>query len=322
MTRSTAATLSEDWTLAVLAAGRGRRYHGDKQLETVGPAGETLSDYGLWDARQAGARNAVFVTRPDLVDTLRAHHSRWGSALSVEHVVQRIEDLPAGFTPPPERTRPWGTVHAVLTARSHIRGPFAVVNADDFYGRDPIRRAGEFLAGTPPHARELAVVGYRLRDTLSAHGGVSRALLETGDDLRIRRIIELSDITPSTRGLAGRRNDESIRLTGDELVSMNLWALTPAVFEPLEEVFAGFLRDHGESVTAECALPETMDKLLVAKRISVRVLLPTANSRQPTATSSWLGLTHPGDRDATRAAIRERVARDEYPADLFQAARG
>lgn len=313
MTHSTAAARSEGWTLVVLAAGLGRRFRGAKQLEPMGPAGETLSDYGLWDARQAGARNAVVVTRPDLVDALRAHHSRWESALSFDHIVQRIDDLPAGFTPPQKRTRPWGTVHAVLTARPRIRGPFAVVNADDFYGRHALRRAGELLAATAPDARELAVAGYRLKDTLSAHGGVSRALLDTGDDRRVRRIIEFSDITPSTRGLTGRRNDEIVRLTGEELVSMNLWVLTPVVFDPLAELFLQFLRDQGNSLTGECPLPDALDALVRGGAISLRAF---------PVEGGWLGLTHPGDREAAQAAIRERVARGEYPADLFQAARG
>ncbi len=273
------------WTLLVLAAGAGSRYGGAKQLEAFGPDGERLSDYALDHAVAAGADRAVFVIRAEHEPSWRDHHARRRPSLDLRYVHQRLHDLPRGFHPPPARTRPWGTAHAVLAAREQLGGAFVIVNADDHYGPEAIAAASQFLSDSqtarPSDARlaALASIAFPLDETLSRNGPVSRALLTIDAQDRLLAIEERHDL---------------IRARG-EWVSMNCWACgagTPALLEP---VFVEFLEQHHGSLDVECALPEAIGTL-VARGTQVRVLR---------SGRGWLGVTYAADR----AAVMARLAR-------------
>ena len=286
-------------TLVILAAGVGSRYGGAKQIESLGPGGATLLDYSVYDARRAGFGAIVVVTRPELA----AAFDRIDAAI----VIQRLDDVPVPA--PAGRTKPWGTGHAVLAAASAVSSPFAVVNADDFYGRDAFRRAAEFLAHAGESPETFANVAYALRDTLSAAGGVNRAVCRADRDGWLESVEEVVDIRRLEDGTYAGADPrgQRVRLAGDALVSMNLWAFAPAVFAPLRRGFAEFLRQdtagRGEFLISQA----TRDAV---RRREARVrLLPTQ--------SRWLGLTYPNDRPRVEAALRELVAAGEYPQRLW-----
>jgi len=295
------------WTLLILAAGVGRRFGGDKQLQQVGPGGETLADYSIWDAWRAGATSIVVVTRQELQEEFSARTRRWAGRLAARVVVQRLDDVPGG-TVPKGRQVPWGTLHAALAARAAIPGPFVVVNADDFYGPRAFTLCAEFLRDAPAGSPSFAAVGYELTATLSAHGGVSRALLLHGDDARLAGIVEVAEVAATARGITGRSGGGEVRLSGTALVSMNCWALTPGMLPALFDELVRFLEAHGESLDAEARLPDALHRLVVEGRAEGRVL---------PGGGGWLGMTHPADREPVAAGLRARVARGDYPADLF-----
>lgn len=297
-------------TLIVLAAGIGSRYGGLKQLEPVGPSGEALLDYGVYDAARAGFKRVVLVIRPELENAFRERlMGRFGASPSFEFAYQELGDLPPGFSAPEDRVKPWGTGHAVLAARSAATGPFVVMNADDFYGATAYDVLARHLLGSADSgALEFAAAGYTLRDTLSPHGGVSRAVCEVDGDGYLARVSEMKNIREVDGALigvtvAGERRD----LTGDETVSMNLWAATPAAFPLLEREFARFLGEHGGDPEAEFYLSNSVNDLIAAGELRVRVI-PTPGP--------WLGVTHRQDRPYVEARLRELVAAGHYPEDL------
>jgi CTP:molybdopterin cytidylyltransferase MocA len=262
---------SEGWTLLVLAAGRGSRFGGPKQLEPLGPRGEFLSDYALRDAKAAGATGAVFVIAPEHEAAFRAHHA--ADNLPISYVHQRLDDLPRSFAVPEGRTKPWGTTHAVLAARGAIDGPFVIVNADDYYGPEALASAGRFLSAIPSVSQSvlLAAIAFPLTETLSPNGPVSRAILQADTTDHLVRIEERHDVvTPS-----------------DDWVSMNCWACPRAVLNLLAPVFVEFLRQGATNAGAEYALPEAIGALVTQGLARVRVIR---------AGHGWLGVTHPSDR--------------------------
>ncbi len=279
-----------NWSLVVLAAGIGSRYEGDKQVDPVGPVGELLSDYSVRDAARCGAAQAVFVIRPELEAAFRDHHRGMAHALPVVYAHQRFDGLPPG------RGKPWGTTDAVLAARPAVPGGCVVVNADDSYGPGAIALAA---AALPDHA----VVGYRIGDTLSPHGGVSRALLRCTPDGMLAGVEELRDVRrpedPEDPRVVARRHDAPVALRGDELVSMNCWAFGPGIWPVLADDLDGFRHSTTAPLTAECALPETVGRLLAGGRLRVRVL-PEGRG--------WLGITHREDRAAVMAALADGPA--------------
>jgi hypothetical protein len=296
-------------TLVVLAAGLGSRFGGVKQLTAVGPDGATLMDYAVHDAWRAGFERAVFVIRPDLEADFEALIGRrYRGRFAVETAVQRMEALPAGVPLQSPRARPWGTTHAVLAARGQVRGNFAVLNADDFYGRDALARAGAFLKSVPPAEPEYAVVGYPMAQTASPAGGVNRAVLVATADGALSTLEEVQGLRQASDGrFRGRAGTFERVIDGSALVSMNLWAFTPRVFDGLEQQFRQFL-SAGPPETAECYLPDAIARLIAAGQGSVRVL-PT--------TSSWCGITYAEDRARVEAVLRDLVNRGEYPTPLW-----
>jgi len=298
-----------------MAAGLGTRFGGPKQLSPVGPSGETLLDYAIYDATRAGFTRAVLVIREELGERVRAHVARViGGAVPVHYVEQRLDDLPGGRRVPEGRMKPWGTAHAVLAARDAVEGPFAVCNADDFYGRDALTRAAESLAGgAGGHAGDspgtFANIAYRLRDTLSAVGGVNRAVCRADGDGWLETVEEVvgirhrGDVTYEGTDPRGRR----VRLAADALVSMNLWAFTPAVFPLLRRGFADFL-DQASAGRSEFLIPHGIGDAV--RRGEARVRLLGTRSR-------WLGVTYPEDRPHVEGTLRQLVAAGEYPERLW-----
>jgi hypothetical protein len=301
-------------TLVVLAAGLSTRYgHGLKQLEAVGPNGEALVDYAVYDATHAGITRIVFIVRREVEAAFWERVARLPAGVEGTCVVQALEDVPAGFGVPPEREKPWGTGHAVLSAARAVAGPFVVANADDFYGAAAYRAVVDHLR---QHATDappcFAVVGYRLRDTVPAHGAVSRAVCRVDASGFVTALSETLDIRPTAAGYAGRTPDgERVSLRGDELVSMSLWGFTPAIFPVLEEEFARFLRARGHDRAAEFLLPDAVTAAVASGRARLAVL---------PAPSAWCGITSHEDRETVRRYLAELAARGEYP-DVM-AARG
>lgn len=297
-------------TLIVLAAGLSTRYGGNKQVESVGPGGETIMDYGIYDAARAGFGRAVIVTRPDLDRTLHEHlQPIFAGSIAIELVHQAPDDLPDGFTLPSGRRKPWGTGHAVLATRSTVREPFVVMNADDFYGRAAFALLGEHLrAQHGSAAPEYAAAGYRLRDTLSPHGGVSRAVCEMDEQGYLRRVTEVKKVGRDDGGLRGETVDgRPVELEGDEIISMNLWAATPDAYPLLERDFARFLREHGEDPGAEFLLSTSVNDHIERGEMRVRVI-PTPGP--------WLGMTFEADQPYVVSRIRELIEQREYPEEL------
>jgi len=297
-------------TLVVLAAGMGSRYGGMKQLEAVGPGGATLMEYSLFDARRAGFGDTVFVIREDMEGPFGALAAkRFGTRLTWRTVMQRLADVPSGVTIPPGRAKPWGTAHAVLAAAGAVRGPFAVLNADDFYGAEAFTAlACFFQAYAHDRPPSWAIVGYRLRDTLSDAGVVNRGVCRIGADGWLESVEEVTGLEPASDGrYRGRGESGPLRLDGDALVSMNLWGYTPAVVDVLREGFVEFLRSPGAE-GGEYLLPTVIHRAVRQGACRVRVLDPG---------SRWFGMTHPADRPRVEAALRRLVGAGQYPERLW-----
>ncbi len=300
-------------TLLVLAAGMSSRYGGtSKQTDGMGPSGETLLDYSVADAKRAGFGRVVFVIRQEAETAFRdAVVQRLEKVLPVDLAYQDLHDLPAGFSTPAERAKPWGTGHAVLAARRIIQEPFAVINADDFYGRDSFAQLGAFLQ-TPHLAAEKCrscMVGFVLANTLSEHGKVARGLCDVQENGLLRSVEELTDIYKTSTGAQNRPEGGATRdLLGTELVSMNMWGFTPEIFTGLEAEFGKFLQARAADPKAEYYIPLGIDGLIQAGAEQCRVL-PT-NSR-------WFGVTYQGDKPLVQAELLQLVNAGTYPHPLW-----
>lgn len=302
-------------TLVVLAAGMGSRYGGLKQVDPVGPSGETVMDYSVFDAIRAGFGRVVFVIRHEFEAEFRERiGSRYAGVVEVEYAFQSMDDLPIGYRVPEERVKPWGTAHAIRAARGVVKGPFAAINADDFYGRDAFARLGEFLGRDELNVgvERYAMVGYRLEQTLSDHGSVARGICSVGGDNLLRGVVEMTRIE---RGGDGRIQNleegvEPVELAGSERVSMNLWGFGHGLFAALEERFPSWLEVNMPNPRAEWFIPFVIDDMINEGRAEVEVL-PTE--------SRWFGITYREDKPLVEKAIRELVARGEYPEALFDA---
>jgi hypothetical protein len=299
-----------DLTLVILAAGLGTRYGGDKQLEAVGPNGETLFDYGIYDALGAGFTRVVIVTRRELEPVLKSHVAAvFSSSIDLAFAFQELSQLPAGYSLPAGRSKPWGTGHAVLAAQGEVHGPFIAMNADDFYGGAAFQALGEHLRRVATSEEtEFAAAGYRLNETLSPHGGVSRAVCEIDSDGYLARVTEVKRIDKKGGALAGVTvTGEPFPLSGDETVSMNLWAATTAAFPILQHHFERFLEEWGDDVEAEFFLSESVNDQIAAGEIRVKVI-PTPGP--------WLGVTYQEDKLYVVEELKSLVKAGHYPEDL------
>jgi hypothetical protein len=295
-------------TLLVLAAGMGSRYGGLKQIEPVGPGGELLLDYSVFDAMRAGFDRVVFVIRRDFEREFQERVvRRYADAIPTDCAFQDLHDLPGGRRPPEGRTKPWGTTHAVLAARQLIDGPFLMINADDFYGRPAfLQLAAELRMPRPPGATPIhAMAGYRLRDTLSDHGSVARGVCEVDGNGYLVKLHEMTGIVRAGDGAENRAaGGEALTLSGEEVVSMNCFGFMPEIMESLDHAFQVFLEEHGHSMTAECYVPKVVDRLVGTGAAMVRVLHTSGE---------WHGVTYPADKEAVAAALQRMTGEGEYP---------
>jgi dTDP-glucose pyrophosphorylase len=295
-------------SLLVLAAGMGSRYGGLKQMDPVGPAGQTIIDYAIYDALRAGFAKLVFVIRRDLEQPFREIvGQRFEKRLPVHYVFQELGDLPPGFSVPPHRAKPWGTTQAVLAGQSAIQEPFAAINADDFYGAQSFRLLARHLSSG---SEDYAMAAFTLRQTLSEFGSVARGVCEVGPDGYLKSVVELTRIEHD--GAEVKNTDAAggvARLTGEEAVSLNCWGFTPAVFPLLKAKFSAFLEKNGRDEKAECYIPSTVNELVVAGQARVKVL----RTGDP-----WFGVTYREDRPRVVESIRQLVSRGDYPERLWE----
>ena len=286
--------------LLVMAAGLGSRYGGLKQLERVGPSGETVMDYSLFDARRAGLDRVVFVIRRELEAAFRELGDRYRRWLKVDYAFQ---DAPL----PPGRVKPWGTGQAELAARDQLSGPFVVINADDFYGREAFQRMAAWASQTPVQA--FAMVAFRLDHTLSAHGSVARGICRVAPDGTLEGVQEWVALERAAGGVLGTDETGHGRLfRGDEPVSMNFWGFTPALFPELEARFRAFLELHGSEPKAEFFLPAVVDALVQEGRCALQVLA---------SPDRWFGVTYQQDKALVEQELRTLNKTGAYPADLW-----
>lgn len=298
-------------SLVILAAGIGSRYGGFKQMDPVGPDGEFIIDYSVYDAIRAGFDRVVFIIRRDIEQGFKdTIGNRVSGHIETAYTFQGLDDLPQGFQAPEGRTKPWGTVQAVLTCVNAVAGPFAVINADDFYGRDSYRVLSRFLDTVPAQGPDYAMVGFKLRNTLSRHGSVTRGICKPGKDGKLSSVVETSGITSEDNQVyftdtAGKRND----LSRDELVSMNMWGFTPSVFGSFADEFRLFLQSHGRDLKQELVIPTSVNSLIAKGKASVAVL---------STSSKWFGITYPDDRREVAAEIQHLTKHGEYPEGLWK----
>lgn len=290
-----------------MAAGMGSRYGGLKQIDPVGPAGETIIDYSIYDAMRAGFGKLVFVIRKDIEEPFKETvGARFEKRIPVEYVFQELDKLPQGYTVPEGRTKPWGTTQAVLMAEDVIKEPFAVINADDFYGAESYRVLAEHLKSG---SADYAMVGFVLRNTLSDFGSVARGVCRVSKDGYLERIEELTNIERDGNGAKNTAPDGTVTaLSGDEAVSMNYWGFTPQIFAQLRQVFQQFLEKNGKELKAESYVPNAVGELVAARKARVKVL----ESRDP-----WFGVTYREDRPRVVESIRALVDAGKYPASLW-----
>lgn len=297
-------------TLFVLAAGMGSRYGGLKQLDGLGPNGETIMDYSIFDAIRGGFGKVVFVIRKDFEQDFRNKIlSKYENHIPVELTFQALDNLPEGFTCPEGRIKPWGTNHAVLMGMDVIHEPFAVINADDFYGRDSFSVLGAELSTMGGKKNDYCMVGYRVGNTLSESGSVARGVCETNAEGYLTTVVERTAIERIDGKVSFKDENGVMQTIGDNTpVSMNMWGFTPDYFEYSEEFFKEFLKENMENLKAEYFIPLMVNKLINEDTVRVKVL---------DTTSKWFGVTYAEDRQGVVDKIQALVDAGEYPAKLF-----
>lgn len=299
-------------TLLVLAAGMGSRYGSLKQIDPVGPSGETIIDYSIYDAIRAGFGKVVFIIRKSFEQDFKdLFIAKLQPYIPVEYVFQEIDNLPAGLTVSPERTKPWGTAHAVLMAKDVIHEPFAVINGDDFYGSGAFKTMADYLNSlTPDTQTQYSLVGYQVGNTMSEHGSVSRGVcLEDENELLIS-VTERTNIQYTGGGIAYQDSDGSfVYLNPETLVSMNFWGFTPEYFKQTEIMFSDFVKANSDSLKAEFYIPFAIDSLINSSKASVKVLRSDAK---------WFGVTYKEDKPLVIEKLNQLIKAGIYPAKLWK----
>ncbi|MBP5535495.1 MAG: nucleotidyltransferase [Bacteroidales bacterium] len=286
-------------TLLVLAAGMGSRYGGLKQMDAVGPNGEIIMDYSITDAIRAGFGKVVFVIRHSFEQEFKAkiNAAHFGNKIEVEYVFQELDKLPAGFSVPEGREKPWGTNHAILMAKDAVHEPFAIINADDFYGADAFRVMGDHLRTLEGGKGNYCMVGYRLENTLSENGTVSRGVCSIDADNYLIGMTERTSIGRTANGIEYKDTDGSMHpLQPDTIVSMNLFGFTPDYFVESEKLFVDFLKEHGNELKSEYYIPFAVNTFINSGYAKMRVLRTTA---------SWFGVTYKEDRPMVVERLRK-----------------
>lgn len=296
-------------TLFVLAAGMGSRYGGLKQMDGLGPNGETIMDYSIFDAIRGGFGKVVFVIRRDFeADFRNIILKKYENHIPVELVFQDLNNLPEGFTCPEGRTKPWGTNHAVLMGKDVIREPFAVINADDFYGRDSFAVLGKALSALDGKKNTYCMVGYRVGNTLSESGAVARGICSKNEKGYLTTVVERTEIMRINGNVAYKDGENWVTIDDNTPVSMNMWGFTPDYFEHSEAYFKEFLAENISNLKAEYFIPLMVNKLINEGTATVEVL---------DTTSKWFGVTYASDRQPVVDKIAALVAAGEYPNKLF-----
>lgn len=300
-------------TLLLLAAGMGSRYGGLKQLDGLGPNGETIMDYSIYDAIQAGFGKIVFVIRKDFEDQFREKIlAKYEGHIPAELCFQSLDALPEGFSVPEGREKPWGTNHAVLMAKDIIKEPFCVINCDDFYNRDCFKVIGKFLSELPEGSKNnYAMVGFRVGNTLSENGTVARGICSKDNAENLTTVVERTEIM-RVDGKVSYKDEEGkwVAVEDNTPVSMNVWGFTPDYFEYSEAYFKEFLSDpkNMENLKAEFFIPLMVNKLINDGTATVKVL---------DTTSKWFGVTYAADRPSVVARIQSLIDEGVYPSKLF-----
>jgi len=295
-------------TLLILAAGMGSRYGGLKQIEPVGPYGETILEYSVFDAIRAGFGKVVFVIRESFAEDFKARfESKLAGKIKIEYVYQEIGKLPEGFKLPEGREKPWGTGHAVLMAKNVIKEPFAAINADDFYGAEAYQVVADYLKQlvTPD---KYAMVGYRLNNTLSEFGTVSRGICVTDSSNHLTKITETHKIRREGSLILCESEKQEVELTGKETVSMNFWGFHPSIFINIENQFIDFLKENINQARSEFYIPFVVFEMIQKSQISVEVL---------TADSPWFGVTYQQDKPYVIEQIQKLTNQGIYPERLW-----
>lgn len=298
-------------TLLVLAAGMGSRYGSLKQMDGVGPHREAIIDYSVYDAVRAGFGKAVFVIRHGFADEFREvfNERRFGGRIAVEYVYQELDALPEGFAVPEGRQKPWGTNHAILMGANAVREPFAVINADDFYGADAYRVIGDYLAGLEGTRGRYCMVAYELGRTLSENGTVSRGVCTLNADGTLHDMVERTQIERLADGrIVFHDGGSDTELAADTPVSMNLFGFTPDYFDHSKRCFVDFLRERGNDPKAEYYIPSVVNRLIADNAATLDVLRSSAQ---------WFGVTYKEDRAPLVERIAEMVRRGDYPDRLW-----
>ncbi len=301
-------------TLVVMAAGIGSRFGGGiKQLEPVGPSGEIIMDYSVHDAMEAGFDKVVFIIRKDLEKDFREIiGNRMEKRIETGYAFQELDDLPAGFVKPEGRTKPWGTGQAILCCKDLVQEPFAVINADDYYGKEAFVKVHEYLVQEHPDSgrMEFCMAGFQMGNTLSENGGVTRGVCSVDEDGHLTKVTETHDIVKTPQGPAVRAEDGTlVPIAPDCPVSMNMWGFTPELFQVLETGFADFLEKLKDKQKGEYLIPTIVDRLIQTGRANVTVL----ESRD-----KWFGVTYKEDKPAVVRSFQELIKAGVYSEKLFR----
>lgn len=297
-------------TLVIMAAGMGSRYGGLKQIDPVGPNGEFIIDYSIYDAIKAGFTKVVFIIKKENEEIFRETiGKRVEKQIEVEYAFQDLNDLPNGFTCPNDRIKPWGTTHAILSCRNIVKENFAIINADDFYGLDAYTTMGQYLKKLDSNSYNIGLVGYQVKNTLTENGAVKRGICEIENGY-LTKLIE-SNVSRENNNIVASPLDgsSSFEVSDDTLVSMNMLGFTPKIFDLLEEDFAEYLEENKDNLDkCERVVPDSVFKFIKQNKVKVEVL---------DTDSKWYGVTYKEDRPMIVSAIKEMLERNEYPKDLW-----
>lgn len=296
-------------TLLILSAGMGSRYGSLKQMDAFGPSGESIIDYSIYDAIDAGFGKIVFVVREYFYDEFKEmFDKRFAHKIQLEYVVQELHVLPEGLTYNEERTKPWGTAHAVYVAHEQIKESFAVINADDFYGRDAFHVLADFLRNDD--TKNYSVVGYYLNNTLSEYGTVNRGVCTEDEHGNLVDVVECVKIGKDENGVISYPTEEGVNvLSPDTMVSMNMWGFKPNYFEYVGNILIDFIKNHGQELKSEFFIPTIIDKLIHDNVLTVKMLRTN---------SSWFGVTYPEDKPMVQKCLQELIDKGEYPQSLWE----
>ncbi len=297
-------------TLVILAAGMGSRYGKLKQMDSFGPYGETIIDYSIYDAIEAGFGKVVFILREYFMEEFKSlMDPKFSDRIELVYITQELDNVPKGLNNFPDREKPWGTAHAVWVAKDVVSEPFAVINADDFYGSDSYKVLHDYLV--EKDTTDYAVVAYRLRNTLSDHGTVNRGVCYSDDKGNLSKVVECVKIQRQEDGVVrypSEEGDTMKELSDDTLVSMNMWAFFPSYFDLVEDQFVDFLINHGKELKSEFFIPSAIDKIITDETLNVKVL---------NTDSSWFGVTYQEDKPIVMEKLNRLIETNVYPNKIY-----